>query len=56
MTRYLIRPKAHSIARASALAWTDSPQEANEMKMRLQTLTGLKWQITRKKIGYDNTV
>lgn len=47
MTRYFIRPVGRD---QHSKAWTDTHAKANELKAQLQTLTGLKWKITKKEV------
>ncbi|WP_290456963.1 hypothetical protein [Muribaculum intestinale] len=53
MIRYFIRPVG--VVNASQ-AWADTLAKAKEIKAQLQTVTGLKWRITKKKYDYDNSV
>ena len=52
MIRYYIRP----VGRNRSVAWADTLAKAKEIKAQLQTVTGLKWKITKEETGYDNTV
>ncbi|WP_290302464.1 hypothetical protein [Muribaculum intestinale] len=53
MIRYYIRPVGRD---NHTEAWADTLAKAKEIKAHLQTVTGLKWKITKEQIGYDNTV
>lgn len=53
MIRYFIRPVGRG---KRSQAWADTLAKAKEIKAQLQTVTGLKWRITKKKYDYDNSV
>lgn len=53
MIRYFIRPVGRG---KRSQAWADTLAKAKEIKAQLQTVTGLKWIITKKKYDYDNSV
>ncbi len=52
-TRYII---TCADAGARTFIWTDTPAKAREILIRLQSATGLKWQVTNKEIKHANTV
>lgn len=53
MIRYYIRPVGRD---NRTEAWADTLAKAKEIKAQLQTVTSLKWKITKEERGYDNTV
>lgn len=54
MIRYFIRPVG--LCRHRSHTWAPMLEKAQEMKTKLQKLTGLKWRITKQEIVYGDSV